>query len=53
MKVGHSCTPSEGQKQSPVTGTFPRRGPAEPVEQLSESGHLGPQKEGPGRRGRL
>lgn len=53
MKVGHSCTPSEGQKQSPVTGTFPRRGPAEPVVQLSESGHLGPQKEGPGRRGRL
>ena len=52
MEVGHSCTPGEGQKQSPVMGTLPRRGPAEPMERLSESGHLGPQKEGPGRRGR-
>lgn len=46
MKVGHSRTPSEGQKQSPVTGALPRRGPAEHVEGLSESGHLGPQREG-------
>lgn len=37
LKVGHSRDTGEGQKQSPVDGCLPRRGPAEHVEGLSES----------------